>query len=377
MFELTPLLGEMDPAATGQSTGKVIVILAALAGAVKCYEISRRPTANTKCVWSLLLFLLSWVFSGILSLLRESLPQLTSLVDVFSTLRTVMVVAAPVLAILGLLEYSRKRHLYTQGRAQAIWSLALFGLFLAVAIVGLLGGRSRMPMARTQPAAGQTQSFPELNFQFAAPGKPWVKLDAPKVNQHAKLGYMRSGPNIYFMIIAEELGSTGFDNEGLMEVVTANLRSVSDSARLVRQEPSRVGPLHGMILESEVELRRQKIAYAHWICVTNGWAYQLVGWGQQQDRASVVEESRRLTGQFALLDYQRQASSGGAAPVSDFLSTNFQFRVRWSGSEWRPWPDLAKAWPSVTAGLLLFSPATPRNIAGMLPKYCDAASKQK
>lgn len=352
MFELTPFFAEMEPAAAGQSTGKIIVMLAALAGAVKCYEISRRPTANAKCVWSLLLLLLVWFFSGMVGLLRESLPQLTSLVVVFSFLCLVIAVAALVLAIIGLIEYSQRRHHYTQGRAQAIWSLALCGLFLSVAAVGFLGGRSRAIMTRTQPADSQTQSFPELNFKFDSPGRPWVKLDAAKVNPDAKVGYMRSNPNVFFMIIAEELGVTEFDNDGLVEVVTAKLKSVTDSAHIVRKEASRVGPLHGTLLESEVKLRRQKIAYAHWICVTNGWAYQLVGWGPQKERAAVFTESQRLTGQFALLNYERQASAGGTAPVTDFVSTNFQFRVRWSGSDWRPWPDLAKDSASASFGAL-------------------------
>ena len=32
----------------------------------------------------------------------------------------------------------------------------------------------------TQPATGQSLKFADLNFQFTAPDRPWVQVDAPK-----------------------------------------------------------------------------------------------------------------------------------------------------------------------------------------------------
>jgi hypothetical protein len=137
---------------------------------------------------------------------------------------------ASVLAILGLVEYARPGHVYEQGRAQAIWALVLSLIFLTAFGVGIArAGNGSSIRAPVQAAAGQTLKFDELNFQFTVPGKPWVQLDAPKLNRAAKLGFMRARPNVYCIIIAEELGTGILKNEGLAEVATTQMRSAADS----------------------------------------------------------------------------------------------------------------------------------------------------
>ena len=49
-------------------------------------------------------------------------------------------VAAIVLAVLGLVECSKQRDLYTQGQAQAIWTLALAGVMCLIAGTGFIKG---------------------------------------------------------------------------------------------------------------------------------------------------------------------------------------------------------------------------------------------
>src|SRR4030095_1011197 len=60
MFGLVSFLAEMSPAEAGKPSGRVFAIVLPLAGALKCYSISRRPTTNTKGALSLMFLLLAW-----------------------------------------------------------------------------------------------------------------------------------------------------------------------------------------------------------------------------------------------------------------------------------------------------------------------------
>ncbi len=353
MPNLMSLLAEVDPTASGQITGKVIVVLGAAAGAMKCYAISRRPTTNARCALSLMFLLLAWFSSGTIGMLQQPLGLPSWCAGITGIVSVGLAVAAIVLAILGLVEYARPGHAYEQGRAQAIWALLLSLFFITAFTVGIArAGNDSSIRAPVQAAAGQTLKFEELNFQFNVPGKPWVQMDAPKLNRAAKLGFMRARPNIYCIIIAEEIGTGLLQNEALVEVATTQMRSAADSAQISRPEKSRVGRLDGLRWDSEVRIRQLNLAYQHWVCATNGWAYQLICWGAKAEKSSVDAEAQRLAGRFSLLDYGRRASASGATPKSDFVSTNFQFTMRWAGSDWRPWAALETELPAATFGAL-------------------------
>jgi hypothetical protein len=144
-----------------------------------------------------MLLLIAWTLGSVLSLLQQGSPP-AGLLLAAGLLGFGIVIAAIVLGILGLIDYAQKRELYTQGRAQAIWSLVLCGVFMMAFIVGLLRGATGVVQSRTQPLTGQTLKFPEFNFQFSTPGTPWVQLDAAKLNRFSKLAFVRSRPKRLF-----------------------------------------------------------------------------------------------------------------------------------------------------------------------------------
>jgi len=85
--------------------------------------IARRKTTSTKCVLSLLLFLLAWLLATILGIFEATIrnPLITGVLIGGVLL---LALASFVMGIVGLVDYGHHNE-YTQGRAQAIWAIVL------------------------------------------------------------------------------------------------------------------------------------------------------------------------------------------------------------------------------------------------------------
>src|SRR5262245_36345342 len=88
---------------------QLTVILGMLIGIAKCWSISRRPTTNAKCVLALQLVLIGWLswigYLCLSTIIGAPLP-FALLVSIASS---GIILAAAVLAVVGLQEYSRGR----------------------------------------------------------------------------------------------------------------------------------------------------------------------------------------------------------------------------------------------------------------------------
>ncbi|HWH71893.1 MAG TPA: hypothetical protein VNT26_21200, partial [Candidatus Sulfotelmatobacter sp.] len=209
------LLGELNAYQTGQFLGHVAIWIALLAGAAKCWSISRRPTTNAKCVRALMLVLLAFVGCSAVGTLPRpgsASPALAAAVGLLSLGAVGSIIAAIVLAILGLMEQARQPGRFVQGRSQAIWALSLVGFVGLLMLFGAVQGATRtrnLTTAPDQPRPGQFLRFDELNFQFRTPDRPWVAADAAKFNKQSQVAFIRHFPESYFLIIAERFGASG------------------------------------------------------------------------------------------------------------------------------------------------------------------------
>jgi hypothetical protein len=192
---------EVDAYAVGRITGQICFILLLLAGILKCITISKRPTTNSKCVWSLACFLAVFLVPATLNLIPKEAPifaPLTILAKVFWI--GLCFIASVILAIIGLVECGRERGRFIQGRAQAIWALSLCGVFLFLSMTGVAVSLMRAQNLRTLSASRGLLAFKKFNFQFSAPGRPWMQVDAPKLNHDAKLAFTQAYPEMYFLV---------------------------------------------------------------------------------------------------------------------------------------------------------------------------------
>jgi tetratricopeptide (TPR) repeat protein len=345
-------LAEIDASSAGFVTGQITVFTLALAGILKCVSISRRPTTNSKCVWSLALFLGVFPLSVAVNWIASGTTASRAPVIVAGLLYMGLFAASIVLAVIGLVEYSRERQRFVQGRTQAIWALVLSGVFFIFVVGGAVAGFSRAHRLNARSANHELITFEELNFKFSSPGRPWVRADAAALNRDAKLAFIRASPQTYFMVIAEPLGNVGYTAETLAKLGYQRMESLDDNVRVLQQEPSVVGRLNGLEVQTEVHIHGLSMCYVQWFCVTNGWAYQVMTWGSSRERETVVEAARQMTEGFELLDYQRSPALKGGESLGDFVSTNFGYRVNCANSDLMNWRNQDTDCPFASFGAL-------------------------
>jgi len=287
-------------------------------------------------------------FSGICFGATKALLPLLAL---FTLAGCGLMLASFVLSIIGLVEYAQAPGVYRQGRAQAISALVICGLF-GLFLVGTAAQRMLSAGMANQPAPGAVLPVAEFNFRLKAPGRPWVQTEASRMNPEARLAFIRARPELYLMVIAENTANLDLSAESMAELAVGRLRSMAESVQVVEKAPASLGGLPALRVSSDVKVSGKTIRYVQSFCATNGWAYQVVAWGRQEDGGMITAQAAELSAGFQLLDPQRLSPLAARRRPVDFLSTNFQFAVHCSESGWVTWNDLRKDCPYANFGVL-------------------------
>jgi hypothetical protein len=347
----------VTPTDAGRITGQALVWIAFLAGAVKCWSISRRPTTNTKCALALMFMLLAFLAAAAVGGLVQSAgtsPLLTAVCGLLSLAMFGLVLTAIVLGVLGLIEFSTRPGVFVQGRAQAIWALSLAGVIGLIAGASLISAivRAARPSATAaQSRPGLPLTFDELNFRFRTPNQPWASYNASKFNKDSKLAFMRRFPEAYFLLIAEKIGTgRDFSTAQLAELGKARLQATAQSSRILSETSWGTNGIDGLLVETEAQLTQYSFYYLHWYVATNGYAYQLVGYGRSQDRQRLAGEFRQMFSRFALVDPNRVALAAGAAFLTNYVSPHHDYSVRLVNSPWHVFGSLATHLPEAEFG---------------------------
>jgi tetratricopeptide (TPR) repeat protein len=349
------MVSASDPAfEAGRIAGQVFIWVALLAGALKCWLISRRPTTNAKCVLSLMLVLLAFAVASASSALTADIG--TSPVSAIGTgllgvAAILLLITAIVLAILGLVEFYAQRGVYIQGNAQAIWALSLIAVLFVCAGVGFVAALQRSLRAGAeQSRPGKILTFDDLNFRFSAPDRPWITFNASTLNKDSKVSFMRQGPEEYFFIIAEKLGTqSGFDSQQLADLGKAHMQAAAASARVVSERTLRVRGLEGLLVDTEAQIGMYQLHYRNWYVVTNGFAYQLVAYCRTEDQQRTDGELEGLLSRFELIDPNRMAVLGNGF-ATNFYSPRHHYAATVANSTWHRFAALDKTCPMAEFG---------------------------
>jgi hypothetical protein len=169
---------------------QILISLVLVAGIAKCWSISRRPGTNAKCVMALMLLLVACLIPFVIRTLSVIVPipfpQIVALGEF------AIILAAGVLAVIGLREYSRGR--YTQGKLQAIWALALSGVvaILPIALLAQLKWNFLGMAGTASPSRVLTHE--ELNFKFFVPGQRWHEIEGDPLDLKPALPFAARRP---------------------------------------------------------------------------------------------------------------------------------------------------------------------------------------
>jgi len=340
----------MTPQEAGRLTGSLILPLAALAGMVKCWLISRRPTTNKKCAFALFWVLLCVLTASNLTLATRWLgptPWVAAIGALAGFVILGAMVTALVLAILGLQEIAAQPGRFRQGKAQAIGTLVVFGLLIGMAIIGMVAGINRQSVHTFKVNPGAVTRFEAENFEFSNPGSPWHPMDMTKINKEAKLTIMRQFPEVYFSIVANPIGQR-------MELTAAqfadlgknHMRALAgDTMHVLGETPLVINGLPGLLEEMEAQVGGQMLYYRQWYAMTNGYSYELVAWGRSDNRERVTEETQPLLYRFKQIDPGRLAPTTGQGTATNYVSLHYHFAARMDNSAWHHSATLAKNCP--------------------------------
>ncbi|HEY2952544.1 MAG TPA: hypothetical protein VGK40_08180, partial [Verrucomicrobiae bacterium] len=340
----------------GRILGLVVMGGLILFGLGKCFVLLRRPTANAKCLISLMLVLAGFLIPMVASVVIPRQADSVTLHGVYGVIGLLLFglfVTAIILAVIGLVEYYRKPRVYEHGSGPAIASLVITVLFMGLVMLSVVFSLSAKGTrgAGTSLAAGGQQFYAKFNYKFQVPGRPWVSMNAKQLNPDASLALMRSNPQMFFAVIAENLGpSAEVSNERVLELAKANLQSVSSSMQFLQQTPERVQGIDGIRLEAEGKVGDFPLFTVQWVGTYHGYAYQLVTRGRAEDKRWIRTEARQMMERFQLIDPERFA--GGLGTVENFTSTNYGYAVDLQGAGCHPWPTLASDWPEAEFGVL-------------------------
>lgn len=326
----------------GVRTSRLVGSLLVLLWILGCWRGLRRPGTSRMCSLSLIITLLAVLTLQIASLISKSLGPSRTVGLMIGAVTLVFVTAGAVVAIIGLVDYRAQGRNHQRGRAAAVTALIISALLVSVMVGGALKAARRTSAAslvsKDKGVAGSELSFEELNFKITTPGRPWVRMDAAKVNPEAAVAFMRSRPHVFFMVLAESAGfESGYDTGTLAEVAKANLGSVATQYRVLSERPVRSGGLPWTEIESEVRLAGHDFHYINRVMATNGFLFQLVTWGSLSDRVAVAREAEVMGRAFALLDPDRVSVIPMNPAPRQFTSKRFGYQVELEGDSWELW----------------------------------------
>jgi tetratricopeptide (TPR) repeat protein len=341
----------------GEMTGVLFFIAILLAGVIKCASIARRPTTSATCTYGLMAVLIAWLTLRIPTVLRifglESLP-----VTILAVLIGLLCLCAgAVLSIIGLVDYRRHSE-YVQGRKQAVWALVLGTiLIISTAVIGCASliktvrDRYHDSQVTSQGSAlGKPIVFENLNLRFQIPPRPYVQWEAAKVNPAATFGFLRTAPQIHFMMVAESGDpDDGLDVEGLTSISKAHFLSKRGTS-ILGEAPHLVGDLRGIRFFGDLNKGRLDLTYAFWIYARNGFYYQLIAWGHKNDRERVRKDAEMLFSRFEQLDPDRRTRDSGSELFGRYQSSTFGFIVDLRGTRWRKWAEASQDNPEAEVG---------------------------
>lgn len=301
-----------SPEQAGRLLGQVLGLVLVSAGIAKCVSIMRRATTGRLCVLSLLVVLGAYLVGSAWSLvldqgwLQEAARPFIMAVTVPSLL------LAFILAIVALALYDDQR--LRQGRKQAVWALILSTISLIVCITELaLASMEGMPPKGFQELAGKPgeEAVREnYNFALAPPGSAWWPIQPKNVSSAATLAFRWQPKEIYAVVVAEESLAL-MDNglEPLAENVKINL--AKHEVREQKQERVTLGDLEFIHLTSRIWNAKQEKEYSqeHWVATRNGFAWQVILWGEIENKAAVAEQSQAMVRGFRVLDLARITSA--------------------------------------------------------------------
>ncbi|WP_223644220.1 DUF3857 domain-containing protein [Corallococcus sp. EGB] len=340
------------------SIASLVWILLLIFGLFKCHATLQEGSANRKAIFALVLVNLAALVSLVVQLFKPLSESPLSAILV-GLVTFVLMLLGLFLAVTGLIELRADKERRLKGRAHAWWALALSGLILTGMVFGFVrtfSHRNEIPESYRAEKPDEGFRDEEMNFAFQHPGRPWMTMNAQRLNKIAKFAVARGGTSqIYFIIVPEAFPNGEFpggeeSTELLADIVLNNLESGLGAVEKLSREPHAVGELKGIRLRSRATHAKMPLSYVHWVYTHDSHAYQLMAWANTKDEKELFEEADRLFSRFSLLNPQSKAAPAAAVSPVTAHSTEYGYSVELDGQLWTRPNNLATVFPEADFG---------------------------
>lgn len=333
---------------SGRHIATSLTLVLLFAGICKCVSIMRRPHTSTLCVLPLAILLAVFMGGYVWSFVVDSGWVPASLNWAILLVNVPMLMTSLILAIVGLALYDRQR--FNQGRKQAVWALVLT-LIAMVSIAALHLAEPLDQLARkvaeranTQVAGGASVQE-EWNFSLTPPDKTWLPQSPASLSPLACTAFIKQPDQIYAIVIAEH--SAALLDNGLDTMLNSVKAGLTTKSKVLQQQEKRV-KLAGLDFVNLSTVAwtnsvKKEIAYEHWMATHQGFAWQIMVWGDSDQRSTVADSARSLAAGFRVLDMARQAP--GLDEKLDVNRPAFGYRTDISKMGWQSWPSGKEADP--------------------------------
>ncbi|HSI12070.1 MAG TPA: tetratricopeptide repeat protein [Chthoniobacter sp.] len=336
--------------------------------------LGRRAT-NRRCTLGMLLVLCGWVLAITSGMLARGGYMVPLLALGISLLVTLFTIAGWVFGIIGLVQCARNPQRYDRGRRRAIFALLLGGFLFAligwgfyssmqarnamltplppsppttspkVTIGNLTLGASQLPASPSNAIANET-----WNFRIEPPPS-WNAVSPTPFGPIARAAAVRSGPEMYSMVLAEHLPDAGqLAPQGAMELIKTSLKGRGNPEFLAEREFN-VGSMRGWWMESRSHTTVGEVYYVHWVTCNNGTLYHMVIWAKPAWADRLRGESQQLVSGFHLINPNRNTLAPSEFAPTTFTSERFVYSVDLRNTGWtRRFTNLAASMPAAEFG---------------------------
>lgn len=343
----------------GLFPGNLIWILLLLFGLFKHREALREASVNRKAIYSLVVVEIAALVMLVSGLLKPVLDGPFRAV-LLPLVTFILMLLGLFLAVTSLVELRSDKERRLKGRTHAWWAVALSVLILGGMGFGFFSALSRrdeIPADFRAEKPDEGIRDEEFNFAFQHPGRPWITMNATRLNKLAKFAMARGGKAQMFFIIIPEKSADGEapggddSTELIADMVAANLESGLGAVEKLSREPHAVGALKGIRMSTRAHHKQMPLTYVQWVYSHQGYAYQLMAWGSTNDEKELFEEADRLFSRFSMVDPQRRSAPAGAAasPLTG-QSTEYGYSVELDGRLWERPNNLATEFPEADFG---------------------------
>jgi tetratricopeptide (TPR) repeat protein len=191
------------------------------------------------------------------------------------------------------------------------------------------------PSRSPRYAIAQERQFADANVALATPGSPWVEEFNPTTDANVRLTMSRRGPDLGLLLVAERVGvELKYDNKTLLQYTQVLARRMCPAVEFTDASPASAHGLPGLVFEAEAPASHCKVHYAYWVGARNGFAYQLIVFGETANAAEVRAELLRLVPGLRQIDPNRTSHADGAKFAHKFQSAAFGYEVDLSDLGW-------------------------------------------